>query len=312
MIEITRDKNDKTAIVRVGVSGSWSIYAGASADSIDMNQPIASDEGAGVFLLDVPTDRRTYFRFVSAKEQAIFAERLLPMTGGYNFRDLGGYKTEEGKTVKWGRIIRSDDLHELTKEDLTYLAQIPIETIVDFRAKEEIEQGADQLPSPTTKRYELSITPGSLNDTSAYINATAEEVDGMMIWMYQFFVTSDEAIAQYREFFRLLQDDEHMPLLFHCSAGKDRTGMGAALILFALGVPEATIMRDYMASNRYITGKYEKYIAMDPGLKPMFIVKPEFLQAGIDKIKSEYGSAERFLTDKLGVNIARFREMYLY
>ena len=133
-----------------------------------------------------------------------------------------------------------------------------------------------------------------------------------MMQMNTLFVTDSTFVDKYRIFFRLLQDEQEVPLLFHCSAGKDRTGMGAALILYALGVDEATIMQDYLASNIYLDNKYAKELERNPEPKSVLTVKREFLQAGIDRIKQDHGSVENFLKNVLKVDLAKFKERYLY
>lgn len=140
---------------------------------------------------------------------------------------------------------------------------------------------------------------------------TPEEVEAKMEWMNVYFATSDEGRERYREFFRLLQETDDAAILFHCSAGKDRTGMGAALILYALGVPEQTVMEDYLASNGYLAGKYSRYAERFPQLKGMLEVKPNYLSAGIDSIRTAYGSVETYLREELGADIGKLREFYL-
>lgn len=141
---------------------------------------------------------------------------------------------------------------------------------------------------------------------------TPDKIDSLMMEMNILLVTDPDCINRYKKFFELLQNKSNTPLLFHCSAGKDRTGMGAALILSALGVDEQTIMKDYLLSNIYLANKYSKMKAANPNLSSLFEVKPEFLQAGLDKIKNDHGNVENFLTKMLNIDIAKMREMYLY
>lgn len=99
-----------------------------------------------------------------------------------------------------------------------------------------------------------------------------------------------------------------MPLLYHCTARKDRTGMSTVLILYALGADDKTVMDDYLLSNKYIEAKEIKAY---PNLLGLFSVKSEYLQAGLDAIKKNDGNVENFLTQKLNVAIKEFRELYL-
>jgi protein-tyrosine phosphatase len=125
-------------------------------------------------------------------------------------------------------------------------------------------------------------------------------------------VSDSEYINCYRNYFALLNNESDVPLLFHCSAGKDRTGMAATLTLYALGVDEQTIMEDYMLSNTFLGDKYASYIAQYPNLGTMFQVRPDYINAGIEAIRSQYGSVENYLTSVLNVDIEKLRAKYLY
>lgn len=131
--------------------------------------------------------------------------------------------------------------------------------------------------------------------------------------MNVFFVTNDAATIQYQKMFEHLQNPEgNVPLLYHCTAGKDRTGMASALILYALGADDKTVMDDYLLSNKYIEAKFESYIEQYPNLLGLFSVKQEYLQAGLDAINKNYGNVENFLVKKLNVDIEKMHELYLY
>jgi len=110
----------------------------------------------------------------------------------------------------------------------------------------------------------------------------------------------------------LQNPDGNVPLLFHCTAGKDRTGMSAALILYALGADDKLVMDDYLLSNKYIEAKFAKEIKAYPNLLGLFSVKKEYLQAGLDAIKKNDENVENFLTKKLHVDIKKIRSLYLY
>ncbi len=310
--EITRDKNTKAASIRIDTDGRWKLYAGPKVESIDFSKPVLEKQGKGDFAIPVPDSVRSYFQLVTDGGKAILAENHLPMTGGFNFRDLGGIKTKDGHFVKWGKIFRSDDLHNLTDADLNYLASIPLISIVDFRSESEVSQLPDKVPSSVVKDYPYHITPGNLTASSDLSQFNVSDMDSVMMSINKLLVTDSTAIKRYKDFFALLQNEKDVPLMFHCTAGKDRTGMGAALVLFALGVDEDTIMDDHLLSNIYLKDKYAKYVAQYPELEPLFGVKSQYLQAGINEIKETYGSIDNYLENTLAVDIPRFREMYLY
>lgn len=313
-VSIVRDKTTKAASVHIDTDGEWTVYAGRSVDNIGFDSPVAQGTGKATSPLAVPDSVRSYFQVVTDRGNAILSERHLPMTGGYNFRDLGGYRTMDGRYVKWGKMFRSDELHNLTMEDLRYLSSIPIRYVVDFRSQEEITALPDVNPSSVRKNYSYSISPGNLTDA---VNIdpqtiTTQQVDSLMMQMNVLLVTDSASIEQYINFFELLQNNGDTPVMFHCTAGKDRTGMAAALILASLGVDEQTIMDDYLLSNRYLDGKYAGFKAENPNLAPLLEVKPEYIRAGLDRIKQEHGSIENYLTNVLKVDISKMKELYLY
>lgn len=314
-IEILRDKNSKTASLRVEMNEEWALYRGNSVDSISYKNLVMRGPGGGVYPLDIPLDHRSYFLFVTKESKAILAEKHLPMSGGFNFRDMGGIKNKDGRFVKWGKVFRADDLSLLTGEDLLYLAAIPIATVVDFRSKSEIEEAPDRLPNTVNKHLLLSIDPGSLNTSGlAGMKEMVEKegADEVMKKMNRSFSTDSTYIAQYRQFFDALQNDSDIPLLFHCTAGKDRTGMGAALFLLSLGVDEDIVFQDYMLSNIYLEPKYGAMKAKYPEMGAMFTVKKEFLRAGLDEIIKNYGSVENYLKNMLNVDLNKMQNKFLY
>ncbi|ULQ60453.1 tyrosine-protein phosphatase [Brucepastera parasyntrophica] len=308
---IIRDKQTKKAAFVTDLTGPFELYSGETVEEIDFSAPLLKGEGLGIYELDVPAATRSYFQLNAKEGKAILAEQHLPMTGGYNFRDLGGYRSKNGKYVKWGKIFRSDEMGTLTPEDLTYLESIPIRTVVDFRSQSEIDAQPDLLPQ-SAGRVQLSISPGNLTAGQAMTEYTPEEMEGFMIEMNRLFVTDSVCLEQYRTFFRLLQSGEDAPLMFHCSAGKDRTGMAAALILFSLDVDEDTVIQDYLLSNIYLAEKYARNIEEHPQFRPMFEVRESYLKAGIDQIIADHGSVKNFLETVLDVDTDLMKSLYLY
>jgi protein tyrosine/serine phosphatase len=203
---------------------------------------------------------------------------LLPIAGAYNLRDLGGYTTTDGKTVKSGKLIRSGDLNMLTSRDQNYLfSTLGVKYVVDFRGWKARTDGAnatlseqaaapDRVPSvgvtsvkiPTA--IEESLMIGSYSDIIQDGTATPDTVIQKMKDGYANLLTAaslnDSARTQYRAFFDTLLASSGDPVLFHCSAGKDRTGIATMLLLAALGLDKETIIRDYLLSAPYVAEKY--------------------------------------------------------
>lgn len=320
---ITRDKETKKAVLRVTSDKAWELYAGTTAEDIDMNTPCLTGTGKDSVDLSVDTGKRQIFLFKNSEGQALLAERLLPVNG-YNFRDLGGIKNSEGKYVRWGKLFRTDEMYKLTPQDLGYLGSTGLKTVVDFRTATEKKGGFggimpesyDVLPSTVEKASDLPINAGNIfsDDILASISngATAEDMVPVMVNSYIEMVTVDEYVAQYKEFFKLVQDENSLPLSFHCSAGKDRTGVATMLILTALGVDKATIMEDYLHSAELVEKKYADYVKMIKAIAPLVTVDEKYLNAAYNKIDEKYGSMTKFLTETLGVDIQKMKQLYLY
>ena len=238
-------------------------------------------------------------------------KRHHPLEGGYNFRDLGGYSTKNGKIIKWGKIFRSDDFSNLTNADLNYLSNLSITTIIDFRSKQEALKAPNKIPVSVKNIYPYSINPGNMD--IAQINELFERmsIEQIMENLYHLLIQDEEIISQYRKFFALLQDSDNTPLVFHCSAGKDRTGMAAALFFSALGVEDETIMADYLLSNQYIKNKYAPIVAQKPHWKAFFEVENRYLKIAFDAIKNNYSTIENYLEKALNVNIIKLKKNYL-
>lgn len=231
--------------------------------------------------------------------------RLLPITGAYNLRDLGGYEAADGKHVKWKTLLRSGDLHQLTAEDLDYLAAIPLKTDIDFRGKTEKETAADKTPSTLNQYIPLPIEAGNMSDMQ---HIDASKLPNILEDVYAYIIKN--AQTTYKLFFQILTDEKSAPLLFHCSAGKDRTGIAAALLLAALGVDKETIMKDYLLSAEYIKGKYDFLTDKYPQFAPLTTVKKEYLEAALNTIDKEFGGMESYLTNNLGADLKKLRKLY--
>lgn len=310
-VYIIKDKKTKATNLNIEAEGYWELYAGTSFESIDKTTPILTGNGSGIFPLNVNESIRIYFELVTNNGTLLLAERHLPMVGGYNFRDLGGFKTKEGRYTKWGKLFRADELSNLTEEDLQYLSSIPITSVIDFRAQSEVKRTPDKLPHTVRFTYPIAITPGNLSSEGIQANLLSTNIDTQMKYMNRLLVSDPPCVRAFRIFFAIVQNNLSAPLIFHCSAGKDRTGMAAALVLYSLGVDEQTIMEDYLASKIYLSDKYDAFIAKYPRAESIFTVKKMFLQAGINQIKRDHGSVMDYLTKVLKVDIVRMRRLYL-
>ncbi|MCC8194311.1 MAG: tyrosine-protein phosphatase [Deltaproteobacteria bacterium] len=309
---ITRDPVTKHAVLTITAKGPWSVFAGKDADSLDFSRPLAAGTGPETRKLPVSAWACFAVRTEGYKDAPLLlAERHLPMAGGYNFRDLGGFTGADGRRVAWGRFFRTDGLGNLTDGDLAYLASIPVVTVADFRTIEENEHSPDRVPPSVREVLRLPIAPGYMSDRATRALEEYASPDEFMLEMYRDLALDPHITATYRRFFAAVQSVDALPLIFHCSAGKDRTGLAAALILTALGVDRQTILADYEASNGYLGDKYAPYIAKSPHLKGLFTVKRAFLEEAFRLLEDEYGSVAAYLETMLDVDIAAMRRRFL-
>ncbi|MBB5648983.1 tyrosine-protein phosphatase [Pedobacter cryoconitis] len=242
--------------------------------------------------------------------------RLVPVQGAVNFRDLGGYQTNDGTHVKWGKVYRSAGISKLTDADLKLLAQKHIKSVVDFRSDEEVAKAKDRLPAGASY---LQLAAGSegLGNMMAILPKLTSG-DSLMI---SFYSQTAHLKDKYKPFFQeLLKMPDTDALLFHCTAGKDRTGIGAALFLHALGVSDEIVLQDYLATNEYRKAENEKMVKMmtqfgikEQVARDMAGVKPEYLIATVKAIMQQYGSVDQFMTEELGLkadDIALLKKKY--
>ena len=239
--------------------------------------------------------------------------RSLQLSGATNFRDLGGYAGQGGRTVRWRQLFRSDHLADLTPEDLRTIDRLGVARVFDFRGKTERLAQACVIPDAVV--HSLAIEPTVVQGLKALIDAgelvTVDNTVGLMQQTYRDFVLDNS--PRFAQFFgHLLADDA--PLVFHCTAGKDRTGFAAALLLEALGVPRDIILQDYLLTNDF----YQIPTANPADLPPevmnvLWRVQANFLEAAFEVVEADFGSVPRYLKEALGLDAqAQERLVALY
>ncbi|WP_051549284.1 tyrosine-protein phosphatase [Nocardioides sp. URHA0032] len=235
---------------------------------------------------------------------------LLRLASADNFRDVAGtgsgHPTRDGGRVRRGVFYRSNEL-QLTDADATALADLGIAAIHDLRSTPEVEAHPDvTVPGAAWHHVEVSGIPMAmvegLHDTAA--------AECVMREVYDAFVRSAGARASYARLLTALATGE-LPQLFHCTAGKDRTGWAAVLLLEIAGVDRGTILADYLLTNEVSSATRDKYLALiaehlGPDkvavYEPTMIVEPGYLQAAYDAVEADYGSVEGYLRDGLGLD----------
>lgn len=249
------------------------------------------------------------------------SRRAVTLQGTSNFRDLGGYPAAGGKHVKWGHLYRSADISKLTDSDLQALQSRHVALVCDLRGPQEVAQAPDRLP-PGARRLALPAGSENIDPRLLMGGGKALNRDSLMRAVYtniSFFP------AKYKPIFdELLALPGEEALLLHCTAGKDRTGIGAALVLSALGVDRRTILKDYAATNTYWQAGREQSVQRlaQAGLsaeavaamRPLLAANPAYLAGTFATIDKQYGSIEKYLATEMGLTprkLAALRTKYL-
>ncbi|MET7365859.1 tyrosine-protein phosphatase [Streptomyces sp. NPDC005566] len=253
----------------------------------------------------LPAKDRQWFDLTPAHGGSLrLADRLIQLEGTVNFRDAGGYRTADGHWVKMGEIYRSDALDRLTAADLAKLRRLSIRTVYDLRTESERAGAPDRVPAGAT-HVVADVLAGSPGFTT--MPTTAAEAAAMMVDGEKFMVSGDTAASAYRTVFSGIADDDTRGVLFHCTAGKDRTGWANAALLTALGVPRTTVMADYLASNDYRAEANAAALASIPPqqaavYKPLLDVRAEYLNSGFEEVTRAFGSFGTYEKRTLGLS----------
>ncbi len=236
-------------------------------------------------------------------------QRVWPLQGATNFRDLGGYPGHEGRPVRWRRLFRSDHLGGLTEADKAVLVELGLAKAFDFRGQAERAALTYELPGVT--QHSLAIEPTVVQRMQDLISSgqtlTPERAAELMTELYRALVNDQS--HRFAELFEHLLDTQ-APVVFHCTAGKDRTGFAAALVLLALGVPRSVVEQDYLLTNRV----FQQPPAAQGGMSAevlavLWRVQPGFLHAALQAVDSDHGGVDRYLSERLNLRPAALRAL---
>jgi protein-tyrosine phosphatase len=240
------------------------------------------------------------------------------LVGIRNFRDVGGLPTTDGRRLRYGRLYRSGHLAHATEDDVSFLASLELHTIFDFRSSTDIAMEGPDVDLPDVRNVNMPLSdPASGADFWTTVRdgdlSALHDVLGngqgiaRMVAAYRTLI--QERTAEHGRLLRLIAEEESVPVLLHCAAGKDRAGTSIAVILLALGIDRAAIKQDYLLSNdlhrryRITRGADADPVSVPEVMElisPLFEARVEYLAAAFDTIDEVWGSSDRYLAEGLG------------
>ena len=299
-------------------SAAKRVTVSATTDRSGAGSTLVGAGGAnGVVTVEgLPDAARTYFKLeANTGETIIVAERSLRLPHAANARDLGGYRTSDGQWVRPGLLFRSNRLSALNDSEVSYLEQLGVAHVIDFRSPIEIQAKPDRVPNGA----EYSVF-SIVADNDPQITATVGDLDtfetmqmlngapGIYTSLYQQMATSPRALGAYRQFFQELVDAEGSTVLFHCTYGQDRAGWAAFVLLRLLGVPKATAMHDYLESNGPNAPVHQGYAAYYADALPPELndwsLQAAYIDEGMRAVNAMYGSFDQYVRVGLGISDA--------
>jgi len=244
----------------------------------------------------------------------------------FNFRDIGGISTKDGLVVKKGLVFRSAKLSKASPDDLERLSALGIRTICDLRTTKEKQREPDRIPL-NVNYIHVPIKSKRQDDAGvrtwllSSMFGKARKIDYFEAYCLAYQEFASDFLPEFRSVMKIACDADSLPLLVHCTAGKDRTGLACSFIQLSLGVPIETVMADYLLTNDYLFDiklkvlGWLKFLSLfgvtRQRLLPIFEARPEFLYAAFDKIKKDHITEDNFFKDGLGLSRKEKERMQL-
>ncbi|MGE7109899.1 tyrosine-protein phosphatase [Lysinibacillus sp. NPDC047702] len=246
-----------------------------------------------------------------------FDVKVIPFEAVYNFRDMGGYKARDGRVVKNRMFFRSAALGKMTPADKQLFDTLGVKTIFDYRDNHEAQNNPNpifpqahyiQIPAKGNHAFEMPTNTGGKD----FYKVVSPEM------FQEFYAQMPFNNASFKELMTIIQNPNNLGLVHHCAVGKDRTGIGGALILLALDVPEESIMEDYLDTNIHLRPMVERMAQNiqqhynDQELQQFYALmsaREDYLQAAFDAMDRRYGSKEDFLEQEFGLTADKRKQL---
>lgn len=302
-------RNDRSCRVTWTLEGppvAVDVATGPTANHLDHRHETTVPAGQSSLELAVPAGARLFVSVAphGGGPAVVAADRRIGFEGATNFRDLGGYRTRTESRVRWGKIFRADSLHRLSSTDLVLYRQLGLKTVFDLRTDRE----RAERPNPVESRA-LTIVGRPNGVAAATPPGSLSAADGERFLRDLYLGLIEHAAEQIGQLFQAFAGSDALPAVFHCHAGKDRTGIVAALLLEALEVEREIVLDDYELTSRYWLrnpqdSSFERLI--EAGLTPeaaagAFTAPRWAMQSALEGLDADHGGIVRYLTGPAGM-----------
>lgn len=303
--------------------GNYKIYEGKSPETINWSSAV-NVQNNNFLKLKKNSQRPFYAIITQTNDTLMVAERKIPFNKVMNFRDLGGIKTNDNRYVKWGAFYRADALDKIDYDEFELINTLGIKKVFDLRSNSEVEQAPNQLPAeisnihyPIFDNMNNSMFEGIEEKikTGKFSNKEASE---MLTTVNQLFV--EHYNSKFKGLLHQVFNDNE-PIVYHCTAGKDRTGFTTALILSVLNVNRELILDEYTMTNYYTKDRIAQYVEQAQkgnemlsnvnaeAIEILMGVDRRFLEAAFDIIDTKYGGIDAYLKNQMGISDQRRKEL---
>jgi protein-tyrosine phosphatase len=239
------------------------------------------------------------------------------LTGQHNFRDLGGILANDGRRIRPGLLYRSGDLHSITDEDIKTLTRLGLAMIIDFRSPREYEKRPNREIPGVKEIKHLPIYDAPRDLATKFVRESNKEgLQQLLIAEYRRIIL--QYTVEYRQFLFEVAHNPNVPLVFLCSAGKDRTGLATIFLLTAFGVGTEEILKDYFMTNIFAQAHALEIIGIlnhdghnGELMRPMLEVRQEYLTAAFSAIDERYGNLDGYVIGELAAEPELLKARYL-